>query len=132
MEQELIINVIPFEVPVHQPQFAFYTSKREGYSPIHKDDLKGIIEDHITDIEIEDGNWLYTDFNPAKDHAILLTINLSESVYFAQHYYRHLIRQYFLGIADVMRNNFTNEIEVWFHDKQKSNAKFNLYNQFTL
>lgn len=132
MQQELLINIIPFEVPIHQEEFAFYTSKQEGYCPIHKGDLKGIIEEYIEENELEDGNWLYTDFNPPKEDAILVTINLADSVYFAQHYYRHLIRQYFLGIADVMRNNFTNEIEVWFHDKEKSNDKFNLYNQFTL
>lgn len=132
MNQSLLLNIIPFKAPVQEAQFAFYTSKQEGYCPIHKDDLKGVIEGLIDESQLEHGNWLYTDFEPAKEGATLINVSLTECIYFAQHYYRHLIRQYFLGIADVMRSNFTNEIEVWFHNKQKSTAKFNVYNQFTL
>lgn len=52
--------------------------------------------------------------------------------YFAQHYYRHLIRNHFKGIVDIRRKNFTNEIEVWFHNPKASNATIKVYNQFTL
>jgi hypothetical protein len=31
-----------------------------------------------------------------------------------------------------MRKNFTNEIEVWFHNTKSSSTKFKVYNQFTL
>jgi hypothetical protein len=56
------------------------------------------------------GNWLYTDFLPAKEDAIVITVNLTDCKYFAQHYYRHIIRNHFKGVADIMRKNFTNEI----------------------
>ena len=78
------------------------------------------------------GNWLYTDFLPAKEDAIVITVNLTDCKYFAQHYYRHIIRNHFKGVADIMRKNFTNEIEVWFHNTKSTSTKFKVYNQFTL
>ena len=90
MQQTLQLNIIPFSAPVQEAEFAFYTSKQDGYCPIHKDDLNGAIEGIIDESELHYGNWLYTDFAPAKENAILISINLTECKYFAQHYYRHL------------------------------------------
>lgn len=132
MQQTLQLNIIPFSAPVQEAEFAFYTSKQDGYCPIHKDDLNGAIEGIVDESELHYGNWLYTDFAPEKENAILISINLTECKYFAQHYYRHLIRTHFKGVADIMRKNFTNEIEVWFHNPNAGNAKFKVYNQFTL
>ena len=95
MNQSLLLNIIPFKAPVQEAQFAFYTSKQEGYCPIHKDDLKGVIEGLIDESQLEHGNWLYTDFEPAKEGATLIYGTMTECISFAQHYYRHLIRQYF-------------------------------------
>lgn len=64
--------------------------------------------------------------------AILLEIDLTQNIYFAAHYYRHLLRTYFKGIADIMHQNFTNEVEVWFHNPSVTGSKYNVYNQFTL
>jgi hypothetical protein len=75
---------------------------------------------------------LYTDFQPAKEDAFTLEIDLSVSTRFASHYYRYLIRNYFEDIADIMHKNFTSETEVWFHDPEKSKPKFKVYHQFTL
>jgi hypothetical protein len=86
----------------------------------------------VDESELHYGNWLYTDFAPAKENAIIISVNLNECKYFAQHYYRHLIRTHFKGVADIMRKNFTNEIEVWFHNTKASSTKFKVYNQFTL
>ena len=44
MEQNLVLNIIPFKAPIEEAEFAFYTAKQEGFCPIHKDDLKGAIE----------------------------------------------------------------------------------------
>ncbi len=132
MVQTLQLNIIPFTAPLQEAEFAFYTIKHEGYCPIHKDDLNGAIEGIVDESELHYGNWLYTDFLPAKEDAIVITVNLTDCKYFAQHYYRHLIRNHFKGVADIMRRNFTNEIEVWFHNTKSTSTKFKLYNQFTL
>ena len=132
MQQTLQLNIIPFKAPVEEAEFAFYTAKQEGYCPIHKDDLKGAIEGLVDESELHYGNWLYTDFAEPKQNAILISVNLTQCKYFAQHYYRHLIRNHFKAVADIMRKNFTNEIEVWFHNKTASSSKFKVYNQFTL
>lgn len=132
MAQSLQLNIIPFSAPVQEAEFAFYTERQEGYCPIHKDDLNGAIEGLVDESELHYGNWLYTDFGAPKENAIIISVDLTECKYFAQHYYRHLIRNHFKGVADIMRKNFTNEIEVWFHNPKASNAKFKVYNQFTL
>ncbi|MHA8056910.1 hypothetical protein VR611_13245 [Aquirufa nivalisilvae] len=75
MQQNLQLNIIPFSAPVQEAEFAFYTSKKDGYCPIHKDDLNGAIEGIIDESELHYGNWLYTDFAPAKENAILISIN---------------------------------------------------------
>lgn len=132
MVQSLQLNIIPFTAPVQEADFAFYTAKQDSYCPIHKDDLNGAIEGLVDESELHYGNWLYTDFAPAKENAIIISVNLNDCKYFAQHYYRHLIRTHFKGVADIMRKNFTNEIEVWFHNTKASSTKFKVYNQFTL
>ena len=114
MSQSLILNVIPFKTTSKQKEFVFYTKKQEGYCPIHKDDLRGIIEGLVSESEMDKGQWLYSDFQPAKTGAIVLSVDLTKNIYFAAHYYRHLIREYFKGIADAVRPSFPNEIEVWF------------------
>jgi len=132
MQQEIQLNIIPFKAPIKNVQIAFYTEKREGFCPIHKDDFNGGVKRIVEKLELDCGKWLYTDFTTAKEDAIIISVNLTESKNFAQHYYRHLIRSYFKGVADIMRNNFTNEIEVWFHNEESSSLEFNVYNQFTL
>src|SRR6478736_4732140 len=127
MVQELVINVIPFSTPIKEAEFAFYTKKMEGYCPIHKDDLRDTFKGTLNENHFHEGKWLYTDFEPAKEGAHVAKINLEDKIYFSQHYYRHLIRKYFGTVADVMRSNFTNEVEVWFRDTQKSTGTYNLY-----
>lgn len=130
--QSLLLNIIPFTAPTQEKEFAFYTKRTEGYCPIHKGDLTGIIEELISEDELEDGQWLYSDFDTAKPGAVPIKVDLTKNIYFAQHYYRHLIKNYFKGVADVMRNNFTNEVEVWFHNAEVKNQNFKVYDQYTL
>ncbi|MDZ4668558.1 MAG: hypothetical protein SGJ00_11850, partial [bacterium] len=150
MQQEIQLNIIPFTAPVQEAemrvgirpdqnknkkapgQFAFYTTNHDGDCPIHKDDINRAIEGLVDESELHYGNWLHTDFAAPKENAIIITVNLTDCKYFAQHYYRHLIRSHFKGVADIMRKNFTNEIEVWFHNTKASSTKFKVYNQFTL
>jgi len=132
MQQTLQLNIIPFTAPVQEAEFAFYKARQDGYFPIFKNDLEGLLDDKFTALELLELEKLYTDFQPAKEDAITIKINLANTPRFANHYYRHLIRTYFKGVADIMRQNFTSETEVWFHNATASNAKYKVYNQFTL
>lgn len=132
LTQQLLLNVIPFIAPVEEKQFAFYTKKQESFSPIHIGDLEGLLEGLVDTNTLDYGQWLYTDFADAREDAIIISVNLTEHIYFAQHYYRHLIRTYFKGVADVMRSNFTSEIEVWIHNPNTRSDKYKEYHLFTL
>ena len=132
-QQSLLLNIIPFAPASGKKSFSFYRERiDDSYYPIFKNDLQGLLDNKLPQLELIELEKLYTDFQPAKEGAIQLEIDLSVSYRFANHYYRHLIREYFLGIADILQQNFTSETEVWFHDKDKSNIKYNQYNQFTI
>ena len=101
MNQTIKLNVIPFDVPVEEVEFAFYKTNPNNFCRIHKDDLNGLLEDIIDESELHEGKWLYTDFQPAKENTINININLYDNVYFSLHYYRYLIRNYFSGKAEI-------------------------------
>ena len=44
MRQEIQLNFSSFKAPIEEAEFDFYAAKQDGYCPIHKDDLNGIIE----------------------------------------------------------------------------------------
>jgi hypothetical protein len=132
MKQQLQLNVIPFTPPVQEAVFAFYTKREYGFCRIHKDDLNDLTEGVIDENQLDQGQWLYTDFQPPKKDAILFSVNLKECIHFASHYYRHLIRNHFKDVADIMHSNFTSEIEVWILNTKSNSPKFKVYNQFTL
>src|SRR5690554_5420683 len=114
MKQTLQLNIIPFSAPVKLKEFAFYSKQIDDtFCPINKNDFKDAekLNGHFDDDE-----WIYSDFQKPKTNAVSLKVDLTEHTRFAQHYYRHLIREYFKGVADIVRSNFTNEVEVWFHD----------------
>ncbi|HAO07496.1 MAG TPA: hypothetical protein DCQ50_10985, partial [Chryseobacterium sp.] len=132
MQQELRLNIIPFTAPIQEAEFSFYQERIPNSYPVFKNDLNGLLTFHFSDAEIEKLERLYTDFQPPKEGALVLNINLTENPRFANHYFRYLIRQYFTGVADIMHQNFTSETEVWFLDSEIKNDKFSVYNQFTL
>lgn len=131
--QEITLNILPFTLPIRSANFAFYLQKKEPhYCPIHKDDIKGMLDGIINENELEYGNWLYTDFQPPQEDAIIFHIDLTEHPYFGLHYYRYLLQSYFIGKADALRRNFAKELEIWIHSGKESTSKFNIYYQFTL
>lgn len=133
MNQKILLNIIPFTHPLAEATFPFYTTKKDDtFCPIHKDDIKGAWEGIIDESEFHYGDWLYTDFGVPQDDAIELSVDLIKCKGLGLHYYRHLIFSYFIGKADMMRHNFTKEIEVWMHNTEGTNPKYNVYNQFTL
>lgn len=134
MQQNLILNIIPFTAPVQQVTFPFYKEYKEGYCPMYIDtDLPGLLDDTMTKLEQADAPWLYTDFQQPQDGAIMLTIDLTTHTNFAAHYYRHLIFNHFRnGVAHIMHRNFIKEIEVWFLNDELRTGKYNEYNQYTI
>ena len=107
MQQELLLNIIPFTPPVGKQTFAFYKQKQEGYFPVFRDDLQGLLEEKFISLELLELSKLCTDFQPAKEGAIELDIDLSVSTRLTNNYYRYLIRNCFEGIADTMHEIFT-------------------------
>lgn len=99
MKQELLLNIIPFNKQSGKQTFAFYKQKQEDYFPVLKDDLQGLLDDKFTPLELLELQKLYTDFQPAKEGAIELDIDLSVSTRFANHYCRHLIWNYFERVS---------------------------------
>ena len=85
MQQELLLNIIPFNPPVGKQTFAFYKQKQGGYFPVFKDDLQGLLDDKFTPLELLELQKLYTDFQPAKEGVIELDIALSVSPKVSKH-----------------------------------------------
>ncbi len=132
MNQTIKLNIIPFAATKGKKTFAFYRERKEDYYPVFKNDLGSLLEGKMSNLELFELDKLYTDFQPPKEGAIVIEIDLAKTPRFANHYYRYLIRNYFVELADIMHQNFTSETEVWFHNKERSSEKYNVYNQFTL
>lgn len=135
MQQNLLLNVVPFNPPVQQVTFPFYKEYKEGYSAIFIDtELSGLLDGKMSKLEQADTIWLYTDFKePQEEDAIILDIDLTQHTEFAAHYYRHLIFEYFKnGVAHIMHRNFTKQIQVWFLNTESKSDQYNAYKQFTL
>ena len=133
MSQCFLVNIIPFDPPQKNLECSLYGEKTDGLAPIHRDDLpKEIIEDLVFASKLPDNLWFYADFSGTDGGTVKITIDLSQSVFFANHYYRYLIRSHFRDIADVMYPNFTKDIEVWFENEKLGTKKYTVYNVYTL
>ena len=42
MQQELLLNIIPFNPPAGNKHLPFTSKRQEGYFPVFKDDLQGL------------------------------------------------------------------------------------------
>jgi len=129
LTQTISLNVIPFTPQVTEKEFAFYNKKGEGLYPIKWKALFQIMPEWME----KNKQHLYTDFQEPKPGAVVTAkIDLAKHYHFAQHYFRYLILQYFKTKADVVFPNFTNDIEVWFHDEDLDAAKYKVYQNFTI
>jgi hypothetical protein len=52
MQQELLLNIIPFDPPTGKRTFAFYRQKQAGFYPVFKDDLQGLLDDKFSASEL--------------------------------------------------------------------------------
>lgn len=128
MPQNLLLNIIPFNTPVKEKEFAFYTQRNEGYYPLRWESLFEVLPTWME----KNKQHLYSDFQPPKQGAITAKVDLTKSIHFAQHYFRFLIHSYFKTKADVVFPNFINDIEVWFHDSKLSTKEYKTYQNFTI
>ncbi|MFZ4799288.1 MAG: Piwi domain-containing protein [Bacteroidia bacterium] len=117
-EQNLILNILTFDLPVETVKFSFFKKEAEGLISIYKKNLPKNIDElfpHLSD----DTEYLYVNFAPETNEN-LLTVKLSENSRFAKHYYTWLISNYFKTRKCFQKSNFVNDIEVWFYDKNAS------------
>lgn len=127
-QQNLLLNIIPFTSSVTEKEFAFYNKKGDGFYPIKWKSLFEIMPEWME----KNKQHLYTDFQEPNGALVTATVDLKKHFHFAQHYFRYLILQYFKTKADVVFPNFTNDIEVWFHDAEQDTEKYKVYKNFTL
>jgi len=133
MSQGFLLNIIPFQPPLQKLDCSIYGEKHDGYVPVHRYDIqKEIIDELVLTSKLPDALWYYSDFSKPDGSGCRITVDLTQSVYFANHYYRYLIRNYFRNIADIMYPNFTNDIEVWFVNEKLGTKKYTAYNVYTL
>lgn len=128
MPQNLLLNIIPFNTPVKEKEFAFYKQRKEGYYPLKWESLFEVLPVWME----KNKQHLYSDFQTPKQGAITAKVDLTKSIHFAQHYFRFLIHSYFITKADVVFPNFINDIEVWFHDSKLSTKEYKTYQKFTI
>lgn len=128
MPQTLLLNIVPFTSSVTEKEFAFYNKKGEGFYPIKWKSLFQIMPEWME----KNKQHLYSDFQTPNGALVTAKVDLKKHFHFAQHYFRYLISQYFKTKADVVFPNFTNEIEVWFHDAAQDTEKYKVYKNFTL
>lgn len=132
--QNLQLNIIPFSTPVNEITLAFSVGKQQGFYGLYLDDeVKELVGDKMTKLEYLENNRIYTDFGTPKENSFLLTIDIEKHPKLALHYFKHLIYTYFRnGVAHIMQRNFTDDIEVWFLNKEEVRTGYNLYDKFTL
>lgn len=134
MNQSLQLNIIPFTSPVEDITIPFSISKDQGlYSLYLDDDVKELVGNKMSRLELLENKRIYTDFGTPKENSFLITININTHPHLALHYFKHLIHSYFRnGVAHIMRRNFTDDIEVWFLNSDESKNSYNIYDKFTL
>lgn len=128
---QIQLNIIPFSLSNTQQTFGFIKQKTEGYAALYKAEYpRELWEQH--EEELKDISHLYCNFQDTDNADYTATVDLTFSTNFANHYFRYLIHQYFVGKADIIFPNFVNDIEVWLHDSKKSTIKYKQYNKYTL
>ena len=82
--QQIQLNIIPFTPVSEKLICAFYGEKQKGFAPIYWEKL---LETFPEDRDAAFKNY-YTDFQPARDGAIVKEIVFTEALTFSFHYYR--------------------------------------------
>jgi len=134
MNQSLQLNIIPFTSPLKEITLPFYIGSREGYYGLFLDDeVKELVGDKMSALELYENRRIYTDFGIPQKDAIVLTIDIEKHPNLAIHYFRYLLYNYFRnGVAHIMQRNFADDIEVWFLNPEEIRPTYDIFDKFTL
>lgn len=125
LNQDLILNILPFEHPQETITAPFYVEKTHPRMvPLMRGEFP---EEAEVEEEVEQ---LYTNFGDGDDQAISLTIKPEESPKFAKHYYNRLLFNLFKGAANVRKLNFIHNNEFWFRDEEADEDNCRAYKRF--
>ncbi|MGB4774337.1 MAG: hypothetical protein WBP45_04135, partial [Daejeonella sp.] len=127
--EQIQLNIIPFKPVANKGTFAFYGEKQKGFTSIKWDKLfEQFPEGREAKLQ-----FYYTDFQEPREGAITKEVEFVKAINFANHYFTHLIFNYFKNITGaVVFPNYVDDVEVWFEDTTEQNSKYKLYNKFTL
>ncbi len=129
--QQIQLNIIPFAPNNTILKIGLYKQKIEGYASLYKGEYPRILWEQY-EAELREISHLYCNFSDVENADYVVEVDITKSTNFGLHYFRFLMYNYFVGKVDVLFPNFINDVEIWQHDKNKSTAKFNQYNKFTL
>ena len=72
--QNLILNILTFNHPVEQKDFALYTKKRNGSFPINKYEFPVKIEEIFPEVKAQQLEHLYTEFESSDDKKVVTSV----------------------------------------------------------
>lgn len=127
----MIMNVLNFQHRTPET-FGFYTEKKAGMSPIERNEFP---DELIANLKSEDKQLqrLYTYFSGESQADYTATIHFSEAPGLARHYYLYLLYTYFKEQADLIKENFVNDLTVYILEKDNSlKGYWDAYRRFTL
>lgn len=129
MSQSIRLNIIPFTPHKTIFSFAFYPAKEKGMAPIHWSKLLDSFPEGRDLAE----QYYYTDFLKPREGAIVKEIELLNCISLAKHYFSYLILHYFQQIdGSVVFPNFTQDVAVWFEDKDAADPLYKVYNKYSI
>jgi predicted HTH transcriptional regulator len=129
--QDILINIIPFQRNAEKKSFGFFKTKQASMLPLKKMEYpKALWEKH--EAELKDIKRLYSDFTTSNNPDFVAEVDLTQSWKFADHYYTHLIFNYFLGKADGVLFGYVNDVQVWYLDKTAKNEEYNTYSKYSI
>lgn len=100
-----LLNILSFPAPAEPKEFQFITEKTEGYKPLRKAEYPfALWQKH--EEELQDCKRLYCNFTINGQADFSAEVDLTKSSNFGIHYFNHLIRSHFEGVADMVYPNF--------------------------
>src|SRR5574344_700235 len=131
---KLQFNLLPFFSVFYKVSFNFFKEKKDdSYYPLRKREYpRELWNNHEQELQsIENLYCNFTAVEPNADYSA--TVDLYDSSRFALHYFRHLIRQYFLSFGNIIVSpNFINDIEIWLPAKVQNIPNVTQYYCFTI
>ena len=112
--QKIQFNIIPFNPVKSKTAFAFYGEDKYGVSSIKCNKLFN----EFPKRRATNKSFYYSDFQPAREGAIVRKLDIFDGVYSRQNYPRNLILDYFKSIeGSPACPSFAGNVEVWFEEK---------------